>query len=223
VPQNASITVIPNGVAVEEYENVREEPEPNTLIFTGSFRYRPNYDAMIWFLKTVFPLIKKRVPEVSLSITGDHGGLALPADPHVHLTGFVNDVRPLIARSWVSVAPLQDGGGTRLKILEAMAIGTPVVSTSKGAEGLDARGGEHLLIADTAEDFANCVVSVLEDHALRTQLGQNALQLIRKSYDWAVIMPLFLNVIEQAASPNRAQAAMMSKKAGRHEPLDKAP
>jgi glycosyltransferase involved in cell wall biosynthesis len=114
----------------------------------------------------------------------------------VILAGYVENVRSLIARSWVSIAPLFNGGGTRLKILEAMALGTPVVATTKGAEGLDLQSEEHLLIADTPEAFAQQILRLLNGPSLRNRPAENAYPLIREKYDWAIVMPRFLNLVE---------------------------
>jgi polysaccharide biosynthesis protein PslH len=197
---DSDIHVIPNAVSVQSYEYVHEVPEPDTMIFMGSFRYRPNYDAMIWFTEFVLPLIQVQIPHVRLTITGDPAGLPLPAYQGVVQTGFVDDLYPLIARSWVSVVPLLVGGGTRLKILEAMALGTPVVSTSKGAEGLDAQPGKHLLIADTPEEFARQTITLLRDADLRERLAADALQLVREEYDWQAVLPTFLAVVDTVGS-----------------------
>src|SRR3989304_6090235 len=144
---------------------------------------------MVWFLEEVYPLIQAQVPDLSLTITGDHADLPLPPASNVTLTGVVDDIRPLIASSSVSLVPLQAGGGTRLKILEAMALGVPVVSTLKGAEGLEIRSGEHLLIADTPEAFAENVIRVLRDPALRKGITDRARRMVEEKYDWAVVMP----------------------------------
>jgi glycosyltransferase involved in cell wall biosynthesis len=199
VPGYNSIEVIPNCLNLTDYTDIHENPQPGTLIFTGSFRYIANHDAMTWFLRQVYPRIQDWLPDVQLTITGDHANLSLPSANNVTLTGFVDDVRPLIASSWASLAPIRLGGGTRLKILEAMALRTPVVATSKGAEGLDVRHGEHLLIADTPEAFAEAVICLLKDPGLRKRLADNAHQLVREKYDWAVVMPRFLDLVERVA------------------------
>ena len=199
VPSYQAIEVIPNCVNLADYRDVHVMPRPNSLIFTGSFRYFANHDAMTWFLSEAYPRIQAQVPSVRLTITGDHANLPLPLADNVTLTGFVDDVRPLIASSWVSLAPIRLGGGTRLKILEAIALHTPVVATSKGAEGLDIQHDEHLLIADTPEAFAEAVIRLLKKPGLRKQLTGNAYQLVREKYDWAVVMPRFLNLIERVA------------------------
>jgi len=194
-----SVEVIPNSVDLASYSDVDEAAEPNTLIYTGSLSFTLNFEAMVWFTRQIYPHIQAQVPEVRLSITGDHAGRSLPPARNVTLTGFVDDVRPLVARTWVSVVPLLTGGGTRLKILEAMALGTPVVSTSKGAEGLDVEAGKHLLIADTPELFAQHAIRLLKEPELRRQLADNAYELLSKKYDWAVVMPRFLDLIERIA------------------------
>lgn len=194
-----AIEVVPNGVDLASYDPMGHELQPNTLIFTGSFNYFPNHEAMVWFTGEVLPLIQAEVPEAQLMVTGDTGGRTLPSANHVTLTGFVDDVRTLVARSWVSVAPIHTGGGTRLKILEAMALGTPVVATTKGAEGLDIQPGKHLLVANSAEEFAQMVLRLLKEPDLRHHLIENAYQLVSTRYDWAVLMPRFLNVVEGIA------------------------
>lgn len=199
----SSIHVIPNGVDMDAYAAFQAEPRPNSLIFSGSFRYKANYEAMVWFLERVFPLIRAEIPDAHLTITGDHMGLPLPSTDGVTLSGFVDDVRPLVAQAWASIAPLQTGGGTRLKILEAMALRTPVVSTSKGAEGLAVEDGLHLEIADRPEEFAARTLALLRDRARRERLAANAYKLACQQYDWSVILPRFLAVAAAAAGQER--------------------
>ncbi len=198
-PGYQTVEVIPNCINLADYGDVPKVPQPNSLIFTGSFRYFANHDAMTWFVQEVYPRIRARVPEVRLTITGDHANSPLPPADNITLTGFVDDVRPLIASASISLVPIRVGGGTRLKILEAMALGTPVVTTSKGAEGLDVKHGEHLLVADRPEAFAEAVIRLLGDAALRQSLVNQAHQLVRERYDWAAVMPDFLDLVERAA------------------------
>lgn len=187
VPKHPPITVIPNGVDLAGCRDVHEIPHPNQLIFTGSFRYFANYDAMCWFVHEVYPLIRAHVPDVQLTSTGDPANRRVPDAPNVVYTGHVEDVRPLVASAWISVAPVRVGGGTRMKILEAMALGTPVVATSKAAEGLDICHGIHLLIADTPHAFAEQVLHLLADHGLRLELSRNARSLVEARYNWNMI------------------------------------
>lgn len=194
-PAYQAIHVIPNGMSLAQDTPTPPRPQPDTLIFSGSLSYSANYDGMNWFIEEVYPLIQVQAPTVRLVITGRPGERPLPPAANVALTGFVDDVRPLIASAWISLAPIRLGGGTRLKILEAMSLGTPVVTTSKGAEGLAVRDGEHLLIGDTPEEFAAAVLRLLPDPELRRQLADNACQLISQQYDWAVVMPEFLRLV----------------------------
>jgi glycosyltransferase involved in cell wall biosynthesis len=198
-PDFKAVEVIPNCINLADYGDIRETPRPNHLIFTGSFRYFANHDAMAWFLQEVYPRIQAQVPDVAVTITGDHADLPLPPADNLALTGFVDDVRPLIASAWVSLVPIRVGGGTRLKILEAMALGTPVVATSKGTEGLDAKHGEHLLIADSPEAFAEAVIRLLQEPGLRRRLADKAYQLVQERYDLAALIPRFLDLVERVA------------------------
>lgn len=195
-----AIHVLPNGAAVGVGGDLAA-PQPDTLIFTGSLRFRPNYDAMCWFVGEVWPRIRRARPAARLLITGDHGDLLLPPAEHVERTGFVDDVRPLLGASWLAVAPIFSGGGTRLKILEAMAAGTPVVATTKGAEGIAAAAGEHLLIADDPAAFAAQVVDLLSDPALRGRLSRAARRLVEERHDWRALGPRFEALVRSIAAP----------------------
>ncbi|MEW6406082.1 MAG: glycosyltransferase family 4 protein, partial [Chloroflexota bacterium] len=155
---------------------------------------------MLWFVREVYPYILKQIPDAHLIITGENAGLPLPDAQNITLTGYIDDVKSLVACSWVSVAPLLSGGGTRLKILESMALGTPVVSTSKGAEGLGVSHGDHLLIADEPQAFADCVVKILKNKNLRENIAANAYRFVKEKYDWEIILPSFLQLVESAAS-----------------------
>lgn len=197
IPNYHNIHIIPNCIHLDDYQEIPHQLAPSSLIFTGSFRYRPNYEAMVWFVGDVLPHIQQSLPDMRLIITGDHAGLPLPKAKNVILTGFVNDVRPLVAGSLVSLAPLLSGGGTRLKILEAMALGTPVVATTKGAQGLDVEDGENILIADTAGRFAEAVQSVVTNPGIRQRMVTNAHQLVREKYNWDVVLPYFLKLVEK--------------------------
>lgn len=183
-----AVKVIPNCLNMDEYRNVKVEKHASTLIFSGPFKYRVNYEAMLWFVGEVFPLVLDQMPAAQLIITGDHENLPLPSFQNITLAGYVDDIASLVASCAVSVAPLLSGGGTRLKILEAMALGTPVVATSKGAEGLDARPGDHFLLADTPADFAECVIRLLSDERLRLELAGSARLLVQEKYNWEVVL-----------------------------------
>ena len=197
IPNYRSFEVIPNFVRLDDYSDTWERPKENTLIFTGSFSYYPNYEGMCWFLREVYPLIQTQIPDIRLTITGKHSNYPLPNTDNVTLTGYVDDIRPYVASSWASLVPLHQGGGTRLKILEAMALKTPVIATSKGAEGLDVHSGEHVLIADTPQAFAQAVIRLAQDPQLRFQLAENAYRLLIETYDWRAVMPRFLSLMDR--------------------------
>lgn len=200
------VEVVPNGVDCDHNFPGIKEPQPDHLVFNGSLTYGANYDAIRWFLTDIYPLVKARQPTVSLTITGSTDGVDLAAlllDESIHLTGFVEDVRLPVTEAAVAIAPIRQGGGTRLKILEAMALGRPVVATAKGAEGLDAVDGEHLLLADTPLAFANALQSLLADAEKRDRLAQNARRLVESQYDWAAIGKRFVRLVEETVETRR--------------------
>jgi glycosyltransferase involved in cell wall biosynthesis len=163
------------------------ERRPDSLVYNGALTYAANYDAVQYFLERIFPQVKREVPQATLTVTGTTEGVAvsgLPKEDAVVFTGYVDDIRTVVGRSTVCVVPLRQGAGTRLKILEAMALCTPVISTSKGAEGLEVVDGQHLLVADTPGDFAAQTVRLLQDAPLRRRLAQQALQLVHDRYAW---------------------------------------
>lgn len=196
ISPDIKVDVVPNCVDVERYQGRYDPPLPNRIIFTGSMTFAPNYEGAQWFIHEVYPQIRENIPGACLAITGDHAGLKLPNADGVTLTGYVEDVRPLIAGSTCSVVPILQGGGTRLKILEAMALGAPVVATSKGAEGLDVQDGVHLLVADQPASFATAVTRILKEPELHRHLAQNARELVKNRYDWKSVLPDFLNILE---------------------------
>jgi glycosyltransferase involved in cell wall biosynthesis len=165
-------------------------PAGAVLLFAGVMDYPPNADAAVFFCRSVLPLIRSQVPEVKLIIAGHSPPpqvRALAREAGVTVTGRVEDMRLYYAQASIAIAPLRAGGGTRLKILESMALGRPVVSTSIGCEGLDVRDGGHLLIADDANRFAQCVTSLLLQPALRHTISAEARRLVEQRYDWPAI------------------------------------
>jgi sugar transferase (PEP-CTERM/EpsH1 system associated) len=198
-----SIGVVPNGVDTDFYSGCFGAPQADTLVYSGALTYAANFDAMVFFLREIFPLIRAERPNVRLVITGALDGVPVHRLPHregVTLTGYLDDVRPAVAQSWVSIVPLRIGGGTRLKLLEASSLGTPVVATRKGAEGLELTPDHDLLIADAPADFAAAVVRVLRDPDLRTALSRNGRQAVEAKYDWRTIGRRFLDFVEHAAA-----------------------
>ncbi len=185
--RESQLGLVPNGVDLEYFTPNGNPPQGDSLVFTGSLAYDPNRDAMEYFLEEIFPEIRRARPTAHLTITGAAGGAPLRPELRqgpVRFTGYLDDVRPVVRSSAASVVPLRKGAGTRLKILEAMALGTPVVSTSKGAEGLRVEPGVHLLMADRASEFAAQTTRLLTDPGLRASLAEKARRLVTEEYAW---------------------------------------
>jgi len=159
---------------------------------------------VMWFARKVLPRVRAEVPEVHFVVVGQHPHRRLDGlrdDPAVRLTGWVEDTRPYIAQAAVYVAPLRMGGGTRLKLLEAMAMGKAVVATRLGAEGYPVTDGRELLLADTPADFAAGVVALLRAPERRAELGRAARAFVEQWYDWRIIVPRVETVYEENPKP----------------------
>ncbi|MCU0650437.1 MAG: glycosyltransferase family 4 protein [Gemmatimonadaceae bacterium] len=180
------VDVIMNGIALDEFTPASVLGEPGEILFTGLMSYFPNQQGLRWFLERVFPLVRRRVPNARLVAAGASPPkwLRKRAEEHVLVTGAVEDMRPFLARARVTIAPLLTGGGTRVKILEANAVGRPVVSTAIGAEGLGVRDGDSILLADDPEQFAHHVIAVLSDDALARRLSVAGRAYVTQNHDW---------------------------------------
>lgn len=196
----ATIGVVANGVDTSTFSRAALRAQhsgrfvfgPPTLVFTGTLDFRPNTDAVTWFVRQVLPHIQAVRPDVCLLIVGKRPSSAVRAlaSNTVIVTGEVPDARPYIASADVYVVPMRIGGGVRLKLLEALALETPVVSTAMGAEGIDGlRAGEHCLLSATPEAFADAVLRLLDDPALGARLGVAGRALVQAHYDWRTIIP----------------------------------
>lgn len=181
--------VIPNGVDTSYFSSQARNPSPYTLVFTGSMGYIPNSDGMIYFLEEIFPIIQKRIPQASVYVVGNNPPDILKkySSDSVTITGYVDDVRPYIEKAAVYVVPLRMGSGTRLKVLEALAMKVPIVSTSIGCEGIEVEDNRHLLIRDDADSFAEAVIQLMEDRLLREKLVYYGYEQVVDLYDWKVI------------------------------------
>ncbi|MDB5080445.1 MAG: hypothetical protein JWP00_2369 [Chloroflexi bacterium] len=188
------VTVLPNGADLKGYtfRPYQVESRPKRLIFNGALTFNLNYEAMHFFLNEIFPLLRQQEPELEVLITGrceNLDRLKLVQGQAARLegvifTGYVEDIRPIVASSRACIVPLRQGGGTRLKILEAFALGTPVIATTKGAEGLAAQSGQHLLLADEPAEFARSVLRLINQPALAARLTASARRLTEIYYDW---------------------------------------
>jgi glycosyltransferase involved in cell wall biosynthesis len=186
----AKVTVVPNGVDCSYFTN----PEPGnfeheTILFTGSMDYEPNVEAVLYFTEQVLPKIRQEIMNVRFYVVGQRPppvitSLADQFPGEIIVTGYVKDVRPYFQRAALCIVPLLNGGGTRLKVLEALAMRKPVVSTSVGAEGLRLESHRHLLLRDESQPFADAVIALLSDHRIGERLAEQGLDLVKREYDW---------------------------------------
>lgn len=182
---------IPNGVDTQRLACADAAPSSAEVLFCGSLNYAPNVDGLEWFARDIWPRIAHRCPRARLVVVGRGAApdafASLRRDDRVEFAGEVPDVAPYYRRAAVAVCPLRAGSGTRLKILEAMSLGTPVVSTRLGAEGIDLRHGEHALLADEPDSFAEQTAAVLRDPSLWRRLRLAAREQAERRYDWRVV------------------------------------
>ena len=199
--------VVPNAADVEHYRPRSGDPAPDgrTVLFFGLLSTLPNIDGIRWFVQEVWPRVVRARPEARLRILGKGAPPEVQAlaAPGIEIGGFVEDLRPHLASAAAIVVPLRLGGGTRLKIVEAMAMARPIVSTSLGAEGIEARPGRDLLIADDPEAFAAAVVRLLDEPDTAAQLGGAARRLSEERYSWAGAARAMEGLFEQALQGRR--------------------
>lgn len=182
--------VVPNGVDTQHFQPSEQSCQNPVLLFTGRMDYSPNVDAITWFCDEILPQVQCEIPTTQLLIVGRDPApevLELSAHPNVQVTGAVPDVRPYFAQAAVHIVPLRFGAGTRLKILEAMALGTSIVSTTLGSEGLDLEPEQDLAIADSATEFARCTIDLLKSSSRRDRLSAQARRTAEARFDWSII------------------------------------
>ncbi len=183
-----ALHIVANGIDPDRLVYSTQPRETNALVFSGNLGYFPNVDAATWFASEVLPLLRARRVAAELRLVGARPAAALRRLANtlagVRMVGPVADMQPHIARAAVALAPMRVGSGQQIKILEAMACGTPVVATSLAAAGLDAVPDRDLLVADDARSFADAVLKLLDDHALAERLARNARALVEQRYAW---------------------------------------
>ena len=189
------VAAVPTGVDVDYFTWSMARIPSADLVFVGSMDWMPNINGVLWFVQEILPIIRKTRPDCSLVIAGrrptpEIQRLAV-TDTRIRVTGTVGDIRPYLWDSAVSIVPLKIGGGTRLKIYEAMAARIPVVSTTTGAEGLDVKNGEDILIADSPADFAARCLELLNDPAARRRMADAAFSMVSSRYSWEVVSRKF--------------------------------
>jgi glycosyltransferase involved in cell wall biosynthesis len=209
-PQN--MPIIPIAVEVAGIQPTQRQPNAQGMLSMATMYWPPNIDGVLWFAHEVLPLIRRDEPDAPFYIIGARPPAevqTLTRDSTIEVTGYVDDPTPYLQSSALMVVPLRAGGGMRVKILEALARGIPVVSTTIGAEGIDVTPDEHLLIADDPADFAAAVVRLLRDRALADQLATNGRRHAIARYDWRAVCPAIEPVYRQAlTATQRGQPAL---------------
>jgi polysaccharide biosynthesis protein PslH len=200
------VDVVPTGVDVEYFHPPAERAKKFDLVFVGSMDWMPNQDGVRFFLREILPLVRARRTGLKLAIVGrtppDDFIEAARRDSAITVTGTVPDVRPFLWESTASIVPLRIGGGTRLKIFESMAAGTPVISTAVGAEGLEVRDGENILIADTPETFAGACLKLIENGGPIAEAGR---RLVVEKYSWDAASAQFEKILLENAKAGAAR------------------
>lgn len=201
-PGVKNIDVVANGVDTLWFDQVKKRlPGDPTVLFVGTFKWLPNSEAVEFIVKEVWPLIKARLPNAKLWIVGNSPTEKVFAlekrDPSIKVTGGIPDIRDAFAGAHVLLAPVFSGKGTRYKILEAMATGTPAVGTSIAVEGLNITPGEHAMVANTAQDMAMAVVKLIANKSLRERLARNGKSFVFENYDWKKISQKLDNIYRQ--------------------------
>lgn len=190
VPES-NAQVIPNGVDTSYFSPSGKCKNENSLIFAGGMNWYPNKDAMLFFVKEIWPLLKMWRPAVKMTVIGQSPPKGLvelsKRDPDFIITGYVDDVRPYFRDASIFVCPIRDGGGTRLKILDALSAGIPVVATGTAAEGIEVTDKKNIIIADDAVDITRKIISLLENKELRMRLSWEGRRLVEERYEWSII------------------------------------
>lgn len=211
-----TVSTVPTGVDTDYFQPAATPSRsPGTLVFTGSMDWHPNEDGIRFFIDQIFPDIRQACPDATVTIVGRNPTRALlrlasDEDCHTTVTGRVPDIRPFLEQAAVVIVPLRIGGGTRLKIFEAMAMRCPVVSTSVGAEGLPVEHGTHLLVADSPREFANACIQLLHDSEMARGLGDRAAEYVHSNYSWDVAALRFADICRDVADHGLASTNEVS-------------
>jgi glycosyltransferase involved in cell wall biosynthesis len=184
IAPTARVAVYPNALPASEVPAVEEEP---VVVFSANFEYHPNIDAVAWLVSAIWPEVRRQCPDLRLRLVGRGDKFIrhlLPSGLEIETTGQVEDARSAIARARIVIAPLRSGSGTRIKILEAWAATRPVIATSLAAEGLECRADEHLIIANTSEDYGTSIARLNADPSRRAELAVHGRRLFEEKYTW---------------------------------------
>jgi glycosyltransferase involved in cell wall biosynthesis len=202
------VHVTPNGVDAAYFAPLDLEEEPETILFFGAMSFPPNVSAVLHYYHDILPLVRREMPIVRLVIAGRDPApqiVALANDPTVIVTGMVDDMRPWLARAAVTICPMVNGSGIKNKVLEAMAMARPIVSTTLGIEALEVTNGRELIVADAPSDFASSLVALLRDREARRKMGAASRDLVLRRYSWEACAAMYDTIYAQlSASHDRA-------------------
>jgi len=191
VGRKLQIDVVANGVDIELFDQTKKRlPQNPSVLFVGTFKWLPNVDAVKLLVREIWPRIIKKLPQVRLKIVGFSPTkeiIKFGRDPKIEVLGKVEDIRQAYGQAHVLLAPIRSGKGTRYKVLEAMATGTPIVSTKLGVEGIDVAPGKEVLVGDTPKELAELTVKVLKDEKLQGKMARAGRQLVKERYNWQSI------------------------------------
>lgn len=205
-------TVIPTGVDIGYFRPNPDQIEPNSIIFVGSMDWLPNQDAVDYFVGEIYPRIKAKAADASFYIVGRRPPERIMnlarQDSSIIVTGTVDDIRPYVDTARVYVVPIRIGGGTRIKIYEALAQKKAIISTTIGAEGLPLEDGKHIIIADDPNDFAEAVVKIMNDDKLNTSISENGYSLVTEKYSWEKVAADFSRALKQVINHRRGKVAV---------------
>ncbi|WP_322488685.1 glycosyltransferase family 4 protein [Chloroflexus sp.] len=199
--------IIPIAIDARSEAPVQRHSAPNTILSMATMFWPPNVDGVLWFAREVWPLVRQAVPQARVALVGSRPPETvrqLAADPAIEVPGYVADPRPYLERTAALIVPVHAGGGMRVKILEALARGLPIVSTTIGYEGIDLTPGEHLLVGDTPQAFAEALIRLLRDPELGRRLAVQGRRVAEERYDWRVVCPaidhLYATALQRANS-----------------------
>jgi len=193
--------VVPNGVDTTFFTaNSDVTPDPNYLLFIGGMSWYPNRDAMLYFAKEIWPLLKKKVPHIHMHVVGEMPAEEMTElaknDDNYHVYGFVDDIKSIFYKAGIYVCPISDGGGTKLKILDALAMGKPIVANEIACEGIGVVEGKNVLFAETPEEYVDKINKLIESPSLRAEMSKENIELIHDKYSYTVVGQKLLDLLE---------------------------
>jgi glycosyltransferase involved in cell wall biosynthesis len=211
------VSHLPTGVDLEYFRLQACVQRPGNVVFVGSMDWHPNEDGIFWFVKEVFPILRTLAPEANVTVVGRNPSPRLQAlageCAGIEITGTVDDVRPYLARAQVVIVPLRIGGGTRIKIFEAMSMSRPVVSTTLGAEGLPVEDGRDILLRDAPQEFAEAVAELLHEPSRREAIGRAARLRVERDHSWEHVADIMAGILARVAGVRTpaAQGSMLAE------------